>query len=158
MGRHYRIYTGEQSVSAAQDLLEIPVPTDATGRILSATVTKRGSVVSEQLRVTPKTMTGGTFTSGSGGGSASSDPLSTRDPAYGGSPLERNNTTRASTTGTTRTLAEDGFNLLNGWRYLPTPELAPEASPGATIILGLETAPASARNMVAEVEIEEMGG
>jgi len=59
-------------------------------------------------------------------------------------------------TGLTKSIKVEGFNILNGWIWIPTQALWLTAS--ERIVLKLTSAPAASLNMTAGIHIEEMGG
>ena len=162
MGRQYAVYTGWQTVSAAQDLLEI---TAATGKpffvnaIAISQSSDAGDSEAEMLQVTLKRGEG--MTSGSGGGSATTTKwVSDADPGKSLAAL-RNNTTQGSAgSGTLTDIWAEAFNVQAGYFFAPSSHSRPYFS-GAdgseeAFVLAVSV-PADALTMNAVVIIEEEG-
>ena len=148
MGRRVIFSTGWQTVSAAQDLLELKLASTQAGYFLSAKIMQssdEGSSEAEEIQVAVKRATG-SFTSGSGGGTATAVKNQSGDASHGLSTIERNNTTQASAgTGALETLVPGVFNVLAGeWEYTPTVELMHPVGPSEALVLSLDEAPADA--------------
>ena len=160
MGRLYSLTTGFQSVSAAQDLVELKAGTARpflVHYICIGQSSDAGDAESELLQVTLK-RAASTFTSGSGGGSLTAAKYgNTTDAADGFGTEERNNTTQAVVgTGTLTNLLQDTFHVSAGWQYLPTPVLIPLFSGGEALVISV-SAPADALTMSCTVIVEEFG-
>ena len=132
------------SVSVAQDLFEIAVPSTAAILLLSAKIGLADTETNEQLRIVLKRGSGA-MTSGSGGGTITPVPHNGKF-ASSSCTVERNNTTLA-TAGTITDLDADGFPTQGGWVYLPTPEERIWFGPSTWAILRLVNAPGAAMNM-----------
>ena len=164
MGRTVDIDTGYQTVSAVQDLLEVKAGTAQTFLVHSLLVfqsSDEASAEAELLKVSLKRATG-SFTSGSGGGTATVEEGGSIDPAHGLATVERNNTTQAVVG--TGTLVEvprgcGAFNVVAGeWERTFTPELRVPFGPSEAAILSLEEAPADALTLRAVMVIELVAG
>lgn len=153
MGRLYSVPISAVSVSVVQDLWEITAPSANAVRLHSVTIGQANSTTSAQLRVTVRRATAAA-TSGTGGTAPTPSPLVSGDAASG-AVSEVNNTTRSSG-GSPVTLVDDAYNVLSGWSYLPTPEMRPTLRPGERLIVGLETAPASALTFSGTLVFEEL--
>lgn len=155
MGRMYTAAFSGISVSAAQDFFELTAP--ATGVILlhEVHITQDAGETSEQLPVTIKRVPA-TVTSGSGGASVTPAKKAPGD-ASSGATVERNNTTRATSTGTIETIHRLGDNVLNGWHWVFAPEARVVVPPSGVLVVGLETAPGAALTMSGEITWEEVG-
>jgi hypothetical protein len=158
IGRLVIIDTGYQTVgTAVQDLLEVKLAATQAGFLLRAKVmqsSEESSTEAEQLQVNLKRATG-SFTSGSGGGSATVVKGQSGDPAHGLSTTERNNTTQAVIgTGTLDVMEPGAFNVLAGeWEFTPTPELMFPIGPSEAVILSLDEATADAITMRAIITL-----
>lgn len=157
IGRRVIVDTGWQSVSAVQDLLEIKLGTGQAGFVIRRTIAQSSeepSTEAEELQIDEKRATG-SFTSGSGGGSATVVKGQSGDAAHGLATTERNNTTQAVVgTGTLDTIGRGTFNVLAGeWGGELTPECMHPIGPSEAYILSLSEAPADAITMMAVVEI-----
>lgn len=157
MGRFYSVIFSGVSVSAAQDLVEAVA---ATGKpfilheIVVGQTSDYGDAQAEGLRIDIKRATG-SYTSGSGGSTATPAKHLTNDASAGPTP-EINNTTQASAgSGALTTIRTDAFNVQSGYQYLPPPEqrilfLAAEAC-----VISI-TAPADALTMSGTMVFEEL--
>lgn len=141
------------TVTAAQDLWEILAPSDAALLIHGFTVEQSVSETSEQLRLTIARVTGAP-TSGSGGGTITPAP---RVPGAGaaGATVERNNTTQI-TGGTSVSLRDRGFNILNGIEVVYDPPI--EIAPSTRFVVGLPVAPSGSLTFSGNLMHEEIGG
>lgn len=158
MSRIVIVDTGYQTVSAVQDLLEVKLGTAQAGYVKRAKVMQSSDEASDQsevLQLNLKRATS-TFTSGSGGGSATVVKGQSGDPAHGLATVERNNTTQAViNTGTLDTLEPGGFQVLSGeWEVAFTPEQQLPIGPSEAAILSLDEAPADALTLRAILVIE----
>lgn len=155
MGRIYSVQFENVAVSAAQDFFEVLPADDKPVRLLWARVSNVASETSEQLRIRIKRMPA-TVTSGSGGSTPTIQKLVSTDASAGFS-VEANNTTPATTSGTAQVLWSEGFNVLTGWDYLPTPECVFVFVQGEGLIIDLPAAPGSSTNMSGTIMLEELG-
>jgi hypothetical protein len=147
------------SVSAAQDLWEISPADDRPVRIWGWTLANVGGVsdvgdaAEETLRLS---IVRGHTTSGSGGSTPTISPVHQVGAATAGFAAEVNNTTIASTAGTT-IAAGFPFNVRVGGDYLFPPEFTPYASQAnTTIVVRLVAAPADAVAMSGTLYVEEV--
>lgn len=150
MGRMYTASFNAVVVTAAQDLFELNAPAAACVVLHAVYINQSSDTDSEQLRFTLQRAGG----SGSGGSVPTANPLQAGDQAFGGT-VEANNTTRATTL---TLLHTESQNVLNGWVWLPTPEMRIVLSPSGRLIVGLEAAPADALTMSGTVYFEVVGG
>lgn len=158
MGRIYYVQTGAQTVSAAQDLLEILAASGKHvilhGLIISQS-SDAGDTESEQLRVDVKRATG-SYTSGSGGGTATIGKQNHADAAEAFT-KERNNTTQAAAgSGALTTLHSEAFNVQAGYQFIPTPEMRMNFAPAEALVVSIP-APSDALTMMATAIVEELG-
>lgn len=162
MGRLISFDTGYQTVSAAQDLLELLLASTQAAVLHSARVMQssdESSTEAELLQVNVKRASG-SYTSGSGGGSATAVKLVLGSAAHGLSGAERNNTTQAAAgSGALETVAPGVFAVLAGeWEYTPTPEMRPVFAPSEACVLSLDEAPTDALTLRAVVVLEIVAG
>lgn len=161
-GRLYTVVFDNVAVTVAQDFFELNPAADKPIRILAIYVgqTNRvGDANEDMLRWSIVRMTGGTLTSGSGGTAPTPGALNPGDPASSFS-AEANNTTQASTTGTTTTLHADTFNTRVGLQYLATPEMWPvgiDSSATGILVVRLLEAPGASTTFSGTVYVEEIG-
>lgn len=158
MGRIVTFDTGWQSVSAVQDLFELKLAATQAGFLHSCRImqsTEEAASEAEQLKISVKRATG-SFTSGSGGGTAAVVKGQSGDPAHGLSTIERNNTTQASAgSGTLEEIDSGSFAVLSGeWERTYTPELRKPIGPSEAVLLSLEETPADAITMRAYIDLE----
>jgi len=158
MSGKYLVDTGEQSVSATQDLIELSSPTDVVTKITCVTISQSsdaGDSESEQLNASFKRGVGST--SGSGGASVTPGQKETGDNAAGAT-CERNNTTVAVAGGGSLTeLYNEDFNVMAGMSKHFPPGQEIHLSPGEEFYVNI-SAPADAVTMSCVVEFEEVGG
>lgn len=153
MARSYMIAFDNIAVSAAQDLFEILPADDKPVKLIEAHASAVDSETAETLRFQVLRMNA-TVTSGSGGAAVTPVPTDVADTAFGGT-VERNNTTLATTSGTTYTMASEGADVRAGWHYVASPGREPKAIQGEGLFIRLPTAPGSATNMSGWAVIEE---
>jgi hypothetical protein len=157
LGRLLKIDTGYQEVTAVQDLLEVLLGSEQAGYLLRAKVMQSSdepSADAELLQVNLKRASG-SYTSGSGGGSATVVLGRVADAAHGLAGAERNNTTRALIgTGALDVIEPGVFNVLAGeWEFAATPETMYPIGPSQAVILSLDEAPTDALTLRAFIEI-----
>lgn len=162
MGRIIILDTGEQSVTAVQDFLEIKADTDQAFCIHRWKVFQRSDATAaeaELLAVNLKRATG-SFTSGSGGSSATVVQQNKADAGHSLATIERNNTTQAVvSTGTLETLDPAVWNVIAGeLETVYTPELRPVFGPSEAAILSLDSTPGDALTARAIMVIEILAG
>lgn len=154
-----RIYVGSfenVAVTAAQDFFELGPATNKPiaihGYGLHQT-SDTGDAAEEILRIS---LVRGHTTSGSGGSTMTPVPLaSSADTASGDTTIEINNTTIASTAGST--LYVHGMNVRAGLEVWFPPEARPVASAAdTTIVLRLLAAPADSLTMGGWIVFEEL--
>lgn len=157
IGRIVIVDTGWQTVSAAQDLLEVLLGSGQAGFLLRAKIqqsSEEASTEAEELQVAIKRASG-SYTSGSGGSTATVVKGQTGQAADGLAGKERNNTTQAVVgTGALDVLEAGAFNVLAGeWEFCATPELAFPIGPSEAVILSCDEAPADSITMRATIQL-----
>lgn len=151
-----RVYTAAfegVSVTAVQDFFELTCASTCVAAIHEINITQDAVEVSEQLPVRILRVPA-TVTSGSGGTSPSIRRNSIND-STALSTIEANNTTVATTSGTLEVLRRIGDNVLNGWRWLFTPEMRIWLPPSGVVVVRLVTAPAASTAMSGDITWEE---
>lgn len=142
------------AVSAVQDLFELATATANSVRVRRLKLSTNATA-SEQLRLTMNRYTGAP-TSGSGGGTATVQPLS-KQSAASGVTVERNNTTRISG-GTAEQLFAEFWNILTPYEWVAMDEKELIEVAGAEhFTVGLESAPAASKQISGWIEFEVMG-
>jgi hypothetical protein len=160
MGRMYNGQVTAVAIAEARDLFELLAPADAVLVVHSWAVfqtTDLGDAQEEIVRL--ETVRGvGAVTSGSGGSSVTTQPVSDGDAATGAT-LEANNTTRmAAGSGSLDTLEQYGWNVRIPMQVIYTPETRPVVSPSNRWTLALPAAPADSITLSAMITFEEIGG
>lgn len=149
------VTTDFQTVSSAQDLLELNAPSDAVVELSEFEIAQSSdfdpATMSEILQIT---WFRGFTTSGSGGSSAIVTPDEQGASAAGGS-YERNNTTLATGTVTTP-MGGGAWQILNG-SYIKIFDPPLPISPGVRFVIRI-SAPADALTMICTARINEYGG
>jgi hypothetical protein len=116
-----RIFTGSfknVAVSAAQDLFAIiATTTPKSVRLLRCVLSATDTTIptSQMFSIEVALFTGATITAGSGGTTPTANKPDSGDSAAVGFTLAANNTTQATTTGTTNIVYEGGFHVYNGF-------------------------------------------
>lgn len=156
MGRQYIAQFENVAVTAAQDFFELGPATNKPIEIIGYGLhgtTEVGDAAEEILRIA---FVRGHTTSGSGGSTVTPAPLrSSADTASGDTTVEINNTTIASTAGTT--LYVHGMNVRAGLEVWFPPEARPGVSAADTTgVLRLLAAPADSITMGGWIAYEEM--
>jgi hypothetical protein len=142
-----RIYTVsyQGTITAAggdTDLLEIlpadDKPVKLCGFVLSQ-ISEVGDAMEESLRISVLRL-GASVTSGSGGSSVTPTPMDSADAAAGAA-CECNNTTVATTSGSTTTIEEIGWNERNSpyEHWYPDDAFMPKAKQGEALIVRMQT-------------------
>jgi hypothetical protein len=150
MGLMYAAVFEEVSVSAIQDLFQIAAPSTGSVIVHGCYISQSASETSEQLPI----LVHRGSTDGSGGTTLTPSPLQVGGAAAE-STVEANNTTQ-STEGAF--VHAEGFNVLNGWIWMPTPETRPTLSPSGRLVVELQVAPTAALTMNGVLLFEEVGG
>lgn len=154
MSRPYVIQFNNVAVTAAQDLFNIAATSGMAFVLYQFELNSESSSAAAELRVIIKRLTA-TVTNGSGGSSATISPLYSTDGAATVTG-RTNDTTRATTNGTTTNLFSFGWNVLNGLLFCPIPEIRPVFGLSQNLLIGLETAPGSSTTMDGYIVIEEL--
>lgn len=159
MARRYTVPFNAVTVTVAQDLFEVINASTKTLKLEKVELTQdsdAGDAQSEQQRFTIK-RAAGTYTSGSGGSTATPQKTSFGDAASVVT-AEINNTTRAAAgTGTLDTLEVLCENVHNGLHYQAADQREHEFAPSQAIVIGLEAAPADALTMSGTLTFLEIG-
>ncbi len=158
--RRYMGSFGAVAVTTAVDHFEIINAADQALVLESIDITQEteaGDAASEQLRWTIKRGTG-TYTSGSGGSTATPVPQGFGDVASGVT-CETNNTSRAAAgTGALAILWQQCENVHNGFHWVAPQGREPEFSPSHAIVVGLESTPADSITFSGTIVFCEVGG
>jgi hypothetical protein len=151
--RVYSVSSAAVSVSADQDLVAIYSGAKAI-KIHSVTIGQGTQTAVGNLPITLKRLTA-TVTSGSGG-SAPGPALMNPGDAAATATAHANDTTQATTSGTSSQLAADYYNPINGYLYLPPAEDRPVIGPNSAFIVSLNGAPSATSATSCTVVFEEL--
>jgi hypothetical protein len=162
MGRIVILDTGYQTVSAVQDFFEIKAASTQTFLVHRAKIMQSSDEAAseaELLQVNIK-RAAGSFTSGSGGGTATVVKNNSGDASHGLTTIERNNTTQAVVgSGTLEVLEPGVFNVIAGeWEFAQIPELRFVLGPSEAVIFSLDEVPSDALTLRAIMVIEIIAG
>lgn len=169
LGRLYVAQFENVAVSATQDLFELqPYPQNPIvihSLMLYNVGADVGDAAEEMMRITIRWL-GGTLTAGSGGTTTAAYSPSPRFfyPAVASdTPVEQNNTTKATTTGNNLVRAVGGWNIRMPFERIWTPETRIVAAydgdnaAQSALVVRLENSPADAISMSGELVFEEIG-
>jgi hypothetical protein len=153
-GRIYTVAVKGVSVSAAQDVIAVYAGASMAFEVIGFTIgTEQGtSVAGEPISLN---RLGATVTAGSGGaagalaGDRSTDAAATVTARI-------NDTTQATTSGSTDALHADVLNLSNGYPWVFPRDARPVAKPGEAIVLSLDSAPPTPVAFSAALKIREL--
>jgi hypothetical protein len=158
MGRLYSVaFTGQTITTAGGDRdLFYVAPADDKPVVLHAVYLAQysdvGDAAEEILRVD---IVRGHTTVGSGGSSATPEPLDKIDTASGAT--ARTNDTTIASAGAGVTVHADAFNIRGGWVYIPTPETRIRCSQSeGSLVVRLMAAPADDVSMSGVLYFEEI--
>lgn len=155
MGRPYSISTGDVSVSASQDLINITATAAMAFDVLRVVVGQRSLATNWEAKPLRLRRMPATVTAGSGGSS-----LTPRRGIFGDAAptitAHGNDTTPMTTGGTAEDLMQDMFVFFNGLLWVMTPREKLTITISQGLALNLPTAPSGASNMSATVWVEEI--
>lgn len=147
MGRMYSVVFQGTVTNAGgdQDLIEIAPADDKPIKLRGfslSNISEVGDSAEEGLRISVLRMTA-TVTSGSGGSAPTPSPMDSADAACGAA-IEVNNTTVATTSGSTLQLDELGWNIRNSpyEHWYPDDRFCPKAKGTEYLFVRLQTTPA----------------
>lgn len=145
-------------------LLQIKASTTSGFEVLSGSLSQRGSTVSEEdevciIRKTVGATVSVAVSGGVSGNVFSIDPNTTSELSSSNGPQLGPQATgfNATAEGTDGDLIlRQGFNILNGWAYLPVPEERIWVLPGGIIAVKFMAPPGSSNNWDIELAIREL--
>lgn len=160
MARIYTAFIEPTAVTTAIDFFEILAPANGIVKIWDWSLfqtTDLGDAAEEVLDI--ETVRGdGTVTSGSGGSTATPQPIDNGDGAAA-SVVETLNTTRMAVgTGVLDVMEKPGWNIRIPFERIYIPEKRPVITPSDRWTLSLKTAPADSVSIGGFVTFEEIGG
>jgi hypothetical protein len=147
-----RVYTTTMnavSVSTGKTLIRITTPATMVACLLRAWISQNASATSQQARATiHRVTTDGTGTTDTPEKSMPGDPAATVTAAV-------DFTAEPTTSGDP--VIDEGFNVLNGWLWVPAPEDRLWVPPSARIALRLPNSPSPAITISAGLVFGEVG-
>ncbi len=149
MGRIYSALLDEVAVTGAQSFFRISAPSDAIVVLHEVRISNDDVETSQQLPLQiARVSTDGTGTS------YVAVPLEVGTVAFGGTVV----TDLSAEPTVTDILWRDSQNILNGWHYLPTPELRIILSPSGRIAIRIDANPTGSTKFSGFALFEEIGG
>ena len=164
MGRVYTVDLTADVITSAggdHDFFELRVALGKPIRIIGLFLgqeTELGDAAEEFVRYAILEMTGGTFTSGTGGATPTPEPVLANDPAAGFA-ADAANPTVATSTGTTARKHSDTFNIRAGlqiWFPPNAQHTIPADDADNTLLVRLESSLADDATFSGTVYVEEM--
>ncbi len=152
--RTYNILFRGVSVSAAQDLCAAYAGASMALEVISLTVGQISLTTVESLAISVKRLSA-TVTAGSVGNSftPSKDTPSDATATF---TARINDTTIATTSGTTSYEHADVFNLVNGYQWIFPERARPSCGLSEALIFSLDGAPGAARTMTGSMKVREL--
>jgi hypothetical protein len=154
MSREYSVQFNNVSVSAAQDLISVFSGASMAFEVHSLQIGQITATAIGNLRISLKRLPA-TVTAGSGGTTPTPQKLNFGDSAATVT-AHANDTTQATTSGTSSTLLSDIFNVVNGYQWIFPPDDRPVFQPSQAAVLSLDTAPGAAETMSGTMVIAEI--
>lgn len=157
MGRMYTIVDKARATTVARDLVEILAASAKNLRVHGwafSQTSEVGDAQEEFVQVTANRGVG-SVTSGSGGASATPQPLDDADAACGATVEVGNTTVMATGSGSLEELEAHSVNVRAPYLMIYTPEMRPRIAAGNRWTLELETTPADSITYNLTVWIEE---
>jgi hypothetical protein len=150
----YTISFKQVSVAAVQDLLAAYAGSSKVLEIHSVII---GQITGTTVQNLPITMNHlpATVTTGSGGTAPTPQKTNPGDAAATFT-ARANDTTQATTSGTSSRVVADVFNTINGYFYQPPREDRPRISSNEAFVVSLDAAPGSALTMSGTMVVEEL--
>jgi hypothetical protein len=153
-GRTYNIVFRAVSVSAAQDLCSAYAGASMALEVISVTLGQITQTSVENLQLSVKRLTA-TVTNGSAGNSFT-PTLDTDTDAAATFTARINDTTVATTSGSTAYLHADVVNLVNGYQWIFPERNRPTCKLSEALIFSLDSAPSGARTMTGAMKVREL--
>jgi hypothetical protein len=153
-GRTYNIVFRGVSVSATQDLCAAYAGASMAVEVVSITLGQITQTSVENLQLSVKRLTA-TVTNGSVG-SSFTPTLDTDTDAAATFTARINDTSIATTSGSTAYLHSDVVNLVNGYQWIFPERNRPSCKLSEALIFSLDTAPSGARTMSGAMKVREL--
>lgn len=152
--RAYSVSFAGISVSAVQDLVALYSGASMACELHGIVLGQITGTTVQNLNLSIKRMPA-TVTAGSGGASVTPQKIGRGDAAATAT-ARRNDTTQASTSGTSATIHADVFNTVNGYQFFWPPNDAPTIGLSEAAVISLDTAPGSALTMSGTLYFAEL--
>ncbi len=153
-GRTYNVIFRNVSVTAVQDLCAAYAGASMAIEVVSITLGQITQTSVENLQISVKRLTA-TVTSGSVG-SSFTPSLDTDTDAAATFTARINDTTIATTSGSTAYLHADVVNLVNGYQWIFPERNRPTCKLSEALIFSLDNAPAGSRAMSGSMKVREL--
>lgn len=152
--RTYTITFRQIGITAIQDLCAAYAGANMAIEAVSLTLFEVGNTSAELLELSVKRL-GVTVTTGSGG-SAFTPVQDTDTDAAATFTARINDTTPATSSGTTAYPHVDGWNLPNGYQWIFPERARPSCKPNEALIFSLDRAPAASRTVSGQMKVREL--
>jgi hypothetical protein len=153
-GRTYNIIFRAVGVTAVQDLCAAYAGASMALEVVSITLGQITQTSVENLQISVKRLTA-TVTPGSSGNSFTPS-LDTDTDAAATFTARINDTTIATTSGSTAYLHADVDNLVNGYQWIFPERNRPTCKLSGALIFSLDSAPAASRTMTGSMKVREL--
>lgn len=154
VGRTYNIVFRGVSITAVQDLCAAYAGANMAIEVISLTLGQVSLQTVENLQISIKRLTA-TVTAGSGGGAFT--PSRDNDSDAAATFTARiNDTTQATTSGSTAYLHVDTWNEVNGYQWIWPERARPSCSLSEALIFSLDSAPTATRTVSGSIKIREI--
>lgn len=160
LGRLYTVTFTAVAVTAVQDFFYVKPAADKVCVLENCTIDNVGGTADagdaqeELLRIEIIRLPS-TVTVGSGGSNPTPSPVSVNDAAAGFT-ARTNDTTVATTSGTSKTLVAGGFNVRAGYIWMPPPENRILVANAEAVVVRLNLAPADSINLSGTLYVREL--
>lgn len=144
-GRVYSIQFNNVAVAAVQDLIALYCGASMACELHGLVIGQISGTTVANLRLSVKRLPA-TVTAGSGGNTATPRKAMSGDGAAVAT-ARINDTTQATTSGTSATLLSDVFNTVNGYQFFWPPDDRPTFAPNEAAVFSLDQAPAGSLTM-----------
>jgi hypothetical protein len=140
--RVYKTFFENVTISAVQDVFSLKAGSANGVELHQIDLSAGGVTAPAEIRLRLKVLPA-TVTSGSGGSAPILSPADSGDAKSATATVRTNDTTQATTSGTSKTLQAHQWNVLTPWQYLPAPEDREIIQAGEAIVLDIPGTPAS---------------
>jgi hypothetical protein len=140
--RVYKTFFESVTIAAVQDIFSIKAGSANGVELHQIDLSAGGVTGPAEIRLRLKVLPA-TVTAGSGGTAPTISPSDSGDTKSATVTVRVNDTTQATTSGTSKTLQAHQWNVLMPWQYLPAPEDREMIQAGEAIVLDIPGTPAS---------------